>query len=87
MILQEMESPPKSVRFILANTVSWAKRIGAVAPDSMVDPDAFIVLGGQGYLREVNGKVVGPAAGKGWPETVVGGSFDAVVQTIETASP
>lgn len=78
--------PDERVLLFLANTVSWAKRVGAQDTDSMVDPDAFIVLGGQGYLRDVDGKVAGPAISAGWPKTVVGRAFDAVVRSVETSS-
>lgn len=78
--------PDERALFFLANTVSWAERIGAEDSDAMVDPEAYIVLGGQGYLREVGGKVAAPMIVSGWPKSVVGERFDAVVRSLEANS-
>jgi len=71
----------------LANTVEWARFVGADPTSGMVDPEAFIILGGQGYLRDVGGKVAAPVVGDGWPEALVGRRFSDAVRAVESALP
>ena len=77
--------------FYLANMAALNTRMGGSPDHWQADPYGYQVLGGQGYLRDVNGLVVPPRvpdealsrmAGT-WQTKLRGRSFDDVVSTLD----
>lgn len=69
--------------FFLVNMVDWVARTGGDASRPEADPYSYEVLGGQGFLRDVGGKVQPPLwSTSGWPQSLRGRVFDEVVAQI-----
>lgn len=87
----EASVPRGRTIFFLSNMAAKAERNGFPTDDPQADPYAYQVLGGQGFLREVGGRLQ-PAqlsddalmtmAGR-WQEDLRGRPFDDVVRTLE----
>lgn len=78
-------SPKEQVVLFLVNGDDWAKRFGVPIETPGVDPNLYLLLGGQSFLRNVAGRVEpGPIAG--WQQTLGGRAFDEVVDLIEAAA-
>lgn len=76
--------------FFLSNMAAWVERFGGDPDSAEADPYLHEVLGGQGYLREVDGVVQPPlltsdeldAMAGTWQEALRGADFDDVVAEI-----
>ena len=77
--------------FFLANMAALNKRMGGPADHFQADPYAYQILGGQGFLRDVNARIEPPAlspdtlatmAGT-WQSDLRGRPFAEVVQSLD----
>ncbi len=70
----------------LVNLGDWAKRFGVPAETPGVDPDVYLLLGGQSFLRNVGG-VIEPGPIPGWQQESRGRSFTEAIVQVEAAAP
>jgi len=77
--------------FFLSNMAEWTRKFGGSPDQPAADPYAYEVLGGQGFLRELNGKLeparlsndaLATMAGR-WQEDLRGRPFDETVRALE----
>lgn len=77
--------------FYLANTAALNARMGGPPDQWQADPYAYQVLGGQGYLRDVDGLIVPPRVPEealsrmagSWQIELSGRPFDEVVASLD----
>jgi len=95
LFAQLAASPPtgRAVLF-LANMQSLNRRMGGPPDHPAADPNAYQILGGQGFLRDRGGRVEPPQlsedalatmAGR-WQEELRGRPFDEVVRAVEAVA-
>lgn len=84
-------APSGRAIFHLKNMAEWARKFGAPLDDPQADPYAYQILGGQGFLREIDGLAKPPLlsgdalatmAGT-WQLDLQGDPFDEVVHTLD----
>lgn len=77
--------------FHLKNMAAWNEKMGGPADHPQADPYAYQILGGQGFLRDVNARIEPPAlspdtlatmAGT-WQSDLRGRPFAEVVQSLD----
>jgi hypothetical protein len=75
--------PSDRVVLFLSNNEEWAKQYGTPLDSPEADPMGYRILGGQGYLRELNDKVKIPARPVGdWPRSLDGTDFEELLDDI-----
>jgi len=78
--------PSDRVVMFLSNNQEWAKQYGFPLDSPEADPMHYSILGGQGYFREIDGRVVLPAQPVGeWPKAFDGLPFDQLVAAVRAA--
>lgn len=77
--------------FYLKNMAAWIQRMGGPSDHPQADPNAYQILGGQGFQRDVQGRVRPPAlspdslnemAGR-WHADLKGRSFAELVRSLD----
>jgi hypothetical protein len=78
--------PSDRVVMFLSNNQEWAKQYDFPLDSPEADPMHYRVVSGQGYFRELDGRVVLPAQPIGeWPKAFDGLSFDQFVAAVRAA--
>jgi hypothetical protein len=76
--------PRERAVFFTVNMAELVEQLGGPADVPQADPEAYEVLGGNGFIREVDGAAEPPAwVSAGWPAEFRGRRFDEVVDEIK----